>query len=172
MSNMKQAKVLIARDNGEYRIKVEGRANFECSPPLRNFAHGLDCQDCKGIFIDLSECVGMDSTFMGILAMMGLKAKKCSFTVNIVNADENMKNLLNGLGLQKIFNYVEISAIESTQKWEDTVKATDKTEKAETVLEAHETLMRVDKENIPRFKTVVDFVKKDLGREDKPESPK
>ncbi len=167
---MKQAKVLIARNNGEYHIKVEGRANFECSPPLRNFAHGLECQDCKGIFIDLSECAGMDSTFMGILAMMGLKAKKCGYTVSIVNADANMKNLLNGLGLQKIFNYTEISEVELTQKWEDTGKSTDKTEKAETVLEAHETLMKVDKENIPKFKTVVDFVRKDLGKEDKPES--
>ena len=61
---MKQAKVLIARSNAEYHIKVEGRANFECSPPLRNFAHSLDCQDCKAIFIDLSECAGMDSTFI------------------------------------------------------------------------------------------------------------
>ena len=163
-----QTKVLISRDNGEYHIKVEGRANFECSPPLRNFAHSLE--DCKGIFIDLSECAGMDSTFMGILAMLGLKAKKCGYTVSIVNADGNMKNLLNGLGIQKIFNYVEISEIESTQKWEDTGKSTDKTEKAETVLEAHETLMKVDKENIPKFKTVVDFVRKDLGKEDKPES--
>ncbi|MFA6567609.1 MAG: STAS domain-containing protein [Victivallales bacterium] len=167
---MKQVKVLIARDNGKYRIKVEGRANFECSPPLRNFAHSLECQDCREIFIDLSECVGMDSTFMGILAMMGLKAKKCGYTVNIVNADVNIKNLLNGLGLQKIFNYVEISEIELTQKWEDTGQSADKTEKAETVLEAHETLMKVDKENIPKFKNVVDFVKKDLGKEDKPES--
>ncbi len=167
---MKPTKVLISRDNGEYRIKVEGRANFECSPPLRNFAHSIECQDCRGISIDLSECVGMDSTFMGILAMMGLKTKKCGHTVDIVNADANMKNLLNGLGLQKIFNYVEMSEIEATQKWEDAGKTTGKTEKAETVLEAHETLMKVDKGNIPKFKTVVDFVRKDLGKEENPES--
>jgi anti-anti-sigma regulatory factor len=167
---MKQAKVLISRDNGEYRIKVEGRANFECSPPLRNFVHNLEAQDCKAIFIDLSQCAGMDSTFMGILAMMGLKAKKCGCTVNIVNADVNIKNLLAGLGIQKIFNYLEISEIESNQKWEDTGKSADKTEKAETVLEAHETLMKVDKDNIPKFRTVVDLVKRDLGKEDKPES--
>jgi ERCC4-related helicase len=102
--------------------------------------------------------------------MMGLKAKKCGCTVNIVNADVNIKNLLAGLGIQKIFNYLEISEIESNQKWEDTGKSADKTEKAETVLEAHETLMKVDKDNIPKFRTVVDLVKRDLGKEDKPES--
>ncbi|MCX6984906.1 MAG: hypothetical protein NT118_09190, partial [Lentisphaerae bacterium] len=63
---------------------------------------------------------------------------------------------------------VEISEIESMQKWEDAGQSADKTEKAETVLEAHETLMKVDKENIPKFKTVVDFVKKDLGKENNP----
>ena len=45
--------------------------------------------------------------------------------------------------------------------------STDKTEKAETVLIAHETLMEVDKQNIPKFQNVVDFVKKDLHKEDK-----
>jgi len=42
----------------------------------------------------------------------------------------------------------------------------DKTEKFETVLEAHETLMKVDEKNIPKFQNVVDFVKKDLAKED------
>ncbi|OGV39067.1 MAG: hypothetical protein A2X48_18075 [Lentisphaerae bacterium GWF2_49_21] len=164
---MKQAKVLIARENGKYHIKVEGRANFECSPTLRNFASSIDEHDCKGIFIDLSECVGMDSTFMGILALIGLKTKKIGFLTNIVNASENNKKLLNGLGLQKIFNYTTSSEIESQQRWVDAVSSSDKKEKAETVLQAHETLMEVDQQNIPKFQNVVDFVKKDLTKEDK-----
>jgi len=106
---MKQAKVLIARDNGAYHIKVEGRATFECSPPLRNLANSLDAHDYQSIFIDLSSCVGMDSTFMGILAMIGLKAKKLGSSVRIVNANDSNKNLLNGLGLQKIFIYTSTS---------------------------------------------------------------
>ena len=163
---MKQAKVLIARENGAYHIKVEGRATFECSPPLRNFANSLDEQDCKGIFIDLSACAGMDSTFMGILAMIGLKAKKLGSLVSIVNASDNNKNLLNGLGLQKIFTYTTTSEIESHQRWMDAGTSIDKTEKAETVLIAHETLMEVDKQNIPKFQNVVDFVKKDLQKEE------
>lgn len=164
---MKQAKVLIARKNGQYHIKVEGRATFECSPPLRNFANSLDEHDCKGIFIDLSGCVSMDSTFMGILAMVGMKAKKIASSVSIVNASENNKNLLNGLGLQKIFTYTTSSEIESQQRWMEAGSSSDKMEKAETVLEAHETLMEVDKKNIPKFQNVVDFVKKDIGKEEK-----
>ena len=164
---MKQAKVLIARENGKYHIKVEGRANFESSPPLRNFTGSIDEHDCKGIFIDLSECVGMESTFMGILALIGLKTKKIGFLTNIVNASENNKKLLNGLGLQKIFNYATSSEIESQQRWVDAGSSSDKKEKAETVLQAHETLMEVDQQNIPKFQNVVDFVKKDLTKEDK-----
>ncbi len=164
---MKQAKVLIARENGQYHVKVEGRANFECSPPLRNFANSLDEHDCKGISIDLAGCVGMDSTFMGILAMIGLKARKIGACVSIVNASDSNKNLLNGLGLQKIFSYASSSEMESRQRWVDAEPSSDKGEKAETVLEAHETLMEVDKNNVPKFQNVVDFVKKDLGREEK-----
>ncbi len=164
---MKQAKVLIARHNGEYHVKVEGRANFECSPPLRNFANCIDEHECKGIFIDLSGCIGMDSTFMGILALIGLKTRKFGSVTNIVNASESNQKLLNGLGLQKIFNYMTLSEIEAQQRWVDAGSSSDKKEKAETVLEAHETLMEVDNKNVQKFKNVVDFVKKDLGKDEK-----
>jgi len=167
---MKQAKVLIARDEGAYHIKVEGRANFDTSPPLRSFANSLDKEGLAGIYVDLSECVGMDSTFMGVLAMIGLKSKSFGVILTIVNADENCKKLLNGLGLQKILAYTEQTKPEN-QNWADVLSNADKTERAQTVLQAHDTLMKVDKDNIPRFKNVVEFVKKDLEKNDSQNNP-
>ena len=167
---MNNTKILLAFQNGEYLVKVKGRANFETSPPIRTMTKNLETNKPLGITFDLSECTGMDSTFMGILAMVALKAKNLGLTMKISGADENCRKLLNGLGLNKIFAYVD-EASKDNVAWSDSgASASSRLETAKTVLEAHETLMNVDEENVKRFKNVVDFVKKDIESEEKKKS--
>ena len=104
---MKNAEVLIASNDGVYSIKVNGRATFECAPPLRSLAKELENVVFKKIDVDLSACTGMDSTFMGILAMLGLRAKKIDAVMTIFNAGDLNKSLLFGLGLKKLFTFSE-----------------------------------------------------------------
>ena len=104
---MKNAEVLIASNDGVYSIKVNGRATFECAPPLRSLAKDLENVMFKRVDVDLSACTGMDSTFMGILAMLGLRSKKIDAVMTIFNAGELNKSLLFGLGLKKLFNFSE-----------------------------------------------------------------
>ena len=99
---MKNAEVLIASNDGVYSIKVNGRATFECAPPLRSLAKDLENVMFKRVDVDLSACTGMDSTFMGILAMLGLRSKKIDAVMTIFNAGELNKSLLFGLGLKKL----------------------------------------------------------------------
>ena len=42
--------------------------------------------------------------------------------------------------------------------------AADKIVNAQTVLDAHKTLMDVDEENVKKFEKVVDYVQKDLDK--------
>src|SRR5258708_9361746 len=54
-------------------IKIAGRANFTASVDFRTLVYGL-AQQCQFRFVlDLSECQLMDSTFLGVLAGIGLK---------------------------------------------------------------------------------------------------
>lgn len=158
---MKNSDLLIAHNKGAYTIIVEGRANFDYGLPLRNFAKNLDSNFTR-ITIDLRACVGMDSTFMGIMAMIGLKAKKHNVTVEILNADKNNRYLLEGLGLDKLFKFSASDICEvCREKLAPDAKSCSMLNKAETVIEAHQTLMTIDKENIPKFEKVVEFAKKD-----------
>ncbi len=161
---MKKADLLIAHNKGAYTIIVEGRANFDYGLPLRNFAKNLDNKFTQ-IAIDLRACVGMDSTFMGIMAMIGLKAKKINVQVEILNANKNNRYLLEGLGLDKLFKFAD----KDTSNICDEKIAPDMTPSsilntAETVVDAHKTLMEVDKKNVPKFKKVVDFAQEDVDK--------
>ena len=168
---MQNANLSIAGENGVYAVKASGRATFECAGPLRDLAKKLEAEEFSKVDVDLSDCQGMDSTFMGILAMLGLRARKIGAVMNIVNAGELNKSLLYGLGLKKLFNYTEgevilpekenISANVSSGKMD--------LDSARTVLDAHKTLMDVDDSNKKKFEAVVDMVQKDIDRLNKDE---
>jgi anti-anti-sigma regulatory factor len=160
---MKRADLLIAHNKGVYNIKVEGRANFEYGLPLRNFAKNLEGKFEK-VCIDLTSCTGMDSTFMGVLAMIGLKARKVGGIVEIVNADANNRHLLIGLGLEKLFVFIDRQETMENVDWQQSESEKDRLTTAETVVEAHQTLMDVDQNNIPKFEKVVEFAQEDIDK--------
>ena len=160
---MKRADLLIAHNKGVYNIKVEGRANFEYGLPLRDFAKNLEGEFEK-ISIDLKSCTGMDSTFMGVLAMIGLKSRKIGAVVEIINADANNRHLLIGLGLEKLFVFVDRQVIQENIEWQQSESGQDRMATAETVVEAHQTLMNVDQNNVPKFEKVVEFAQEDLDK--------
>ena len=161
---MKKADLLIAHNKGAYTIIVEGRANFDYGLPLRNFAKNLD-NNFTQIAIDLRACLGMDSTFMGIMAMIGLKAKKNNVQVEILNADENNKYLLEGLGLDKLFKFVDKDTCNiCDEKIPQDSDSCSVLNTAETVLDAHKTLTRIDKSNIPKFDKVIEFAQQDVDK--------
>lgn len=161
---MKKADLLIAHTQGVYNIKVQGRANFECAPPLRNLAHNMD-KGFKRISIDLTGCSGMDSTFMGVLAMLGLQVREGG-KVEIVNADKDNRHLLEGLGIEELFDFVNKDNNESDKdrKWVRPEEKSSQVDQAETVYSAHDTLVRVYDGNKAKFEKVVEFAKKDLDR--------
>lgn len=162
---MSSGETIICGGGDRYAVKVVGRGTFECVAPLRNLAKDLDSAQFRQIDIDLADCQGLDSTYMGVMAMMALRAKKIQAVISIYNASDLNRNSLYGLGLKRLFQFtegtVEMSALNAA---EAPAPADDKIAHATTVLEAHKTLMNVDQGNVEKFEKVVDFVQKDLDR--------
>jgi len=110
----------------------------------------------------------MDSTFMGVLAMVGCKGRQKSCPIEIVNIDQVKRKLLKGLGLERLFIFSHTTT--TNVNWESlcntTSDAQDGTqlEKARSILEAHEALVDVDKKNKPKFKNVIEFLKEDIKK--------
>jgi len=160
---METGEVFLSDKDGIYSIRVKGNASFACAPPLRELAKKLAAEQFAGLKIDLEECTWMDSTFMGMLAMLGLNAKKKGAPAEIYNASEQNEKLLCGLGLKKVFGFkagpftvgddIPAASNESTPEG-----------RARNVLDAHQTLMDIDEGNVQKFEKVVEYVKKDIDR--------
>jgi ABC-type transporter Mla MlaB component len=159
--NSKDLQILRMPDG--YMIKVAGRANFEYGMPLRAFVRSLE-DDYGLVRIDLKECVAMDSTFMGILAMLGLKSKKNNSPIEIVNSSEYTQSLLKSLGLTNLFHFVEGEYPPGTGETFAADGPQDMLETAETVVEAHKTLVDADAANQEKFKEVINYAEKDLKK--------
>src|SRR5688500_9318749 len=54
-------------------VKVAGRANFSGSVDLKTLVNSMWAKGYHHFVLDLSECLLMDSTFLGVLAGLGLK---------------------------------------------------------------------------------------------------
>ena len=169
---MQNGELFISSRDGVYRIRVIGRATFECAPALRSLVGSLEQETFRQIRIDLTSCRWMDSTFMGVLAMIGLRARKISAEAVIVNADAQNESLLCGLGLRKVFQFTkeESSSAEpvpgETSADPSAPASPEDLDNAKTVLAAHETLMDVDDENRKKFSNVVSMVRQEIRKKE------
>lgn len=141
-------------------ITAVGRANFEYAVSIRNLVNKNEGH--KTIRVDLQQCLAMDSTFMGVLSMAGLKAADNGSSVEIYNASEVLKKSLYDLGVDELFVYKEgspgiaVRYIASSEA--------DMLTKAETVVEAHQKLVEADDANAERFDDVIRYAGQDVER--------
>ncbi|HOW97978.1 MAG TPA: STAS domain-containing protein [Kiritimatiellia bacterium] len=155
-------------------IRVVGRGSFKISASLKEFAvHALDA-GCRRIVLDMAECVGMDSTFMGVLAGLAFRLRAVpEGRIVIVNLNPRTRGLLATLGLDEAVETHMAGATPADLEpllargealTELPAEERGQAETARTMLEAHENLVRLSPENLPKFKDVLTFLREDLKK--------
>lgn len=151
-------------------VKVQGKGSFLNSGSLKQFAQEMVSRGYREFIIDLEECAGMDSTFMGTMAGVALRLRELGQGhLHVVHCGNRSLELLSGLGLDQIFEIHTNGAAspecrQINERARDAVER-EKSEQARTMLEAHEALCEAAPENLLRFKDVLDYLKQDLHTE-------
>jgi anti-anti-sigma factor len=153
-------------------IRIPGRANFSSSVDFKTLVNELRGRGIDHLVLDLGECSTMDSTFLGVLASMVLKTQEQkddfgrALNLELLNPNPRICDLLENLGvvhLFKIAHQTTPSAAVFEPVTRDRVDA-EKDEFTKTCLEAHQALMDINPENIPKFKDVARFLAEDLKK--------
>jgi len=158
--------VLVGRDFA--CLKIAGRANFTFSPDFKTLLTELSQKGYNRFIIDLSECVLMDSTFLGVLAGFGIKLNQADASdqrgIELLNANARVTELLENLGALHLFKTTSGALPLPDDIQACTPESINPTheEITRTSLEAHQTLMSVNPENVSRFKDVTQFLAEDL----------
>jgi anti-anti-sigma factor len=146
-------------------VKIAGRANFTSSPDFKTLLEELGQKGYRHFVIDLSECVLMDSTFLGVLAGFGMKLNTSGERgIELCRPNARVAELLENLGALHLFKLVE-GPLELPGEFKTCApEASNPTHEEITriSLQAHETLMKVNPENVARFKDVTQFLAEDL----------
>lgn len=149
-------------------VKVTGRGSFKISATLKQFlAEMVAKQPVSMVVIDLAKCIGMDSTFMGVLAGLSGRLSQSGQTLELINLSEKNAQLLATLGVDRVVAHYRNSHghdLDNEQTMPLSAESSTKKELAETALKAHEELVEIAEENRPRFKRVIEFLKEDVDR--------
>lgn len=142
-------------------IKVAGPANFSLGVDFKLVTSQCCEEGNRALLLDLSNCSNMDSTFLGIL--VGLTGRLDR--IELLNPCERVVDLVENLGVLDL-----VSVGKGPNPFDGQLERAESTnagkrELAEASLEAHHTLMRLNPENVPRFKDVAKFLEEDLGRQ-------
>jgi anti-anti-sigma regulatory factor len=149
-------------------LKIAGRANFTFSPDFKTLLTVLSQKGYHRFIIDLSECMLMDSTFLGVLAGFGIKLNQAGAPdqrgIELLNANARVTELLENLGALHLFKTTSGALPLPDDIQTCTPKSINPTheEITRTSLEAHQTLMAVNPDNVDRFKDVTRFLAEDL----------
>ncbi len=170
---MAEAQILVARRGGIVVIRVLGRATFKVSRDLREYGVRVIQEDATSVIVDLSECKGMDSTFIGVLAMIGLEGHD-KVELVIVNANDAHRRLLESIGVSRLWKFTEepVPDVDWKSLCVAASGAADIKSLGSTVMDAHQTLMDLDPQNVPKFKDVVELLTAEMGENEMKEGNK
>lgn len=158
---MENAQLLMAEQGPLILFQLHGRGTLKLCREFSLYCDGLLARDdIKSVMLDLANCSSMDSTFMGILVKIGIRARG-RLALLVVNANSRHRDLLDGVGVSRVWKYIDKPVPNLT--WATLATATagsvkDMAGKSQIILEAHRALMEIDPANIPKFQNVVDMI--------------
>ncbi len=170
--NNKAEGLFACLENEKCWVRVQGRGSFKLSSNLKAFLeNAVEEKGVTFISIDLKDCVGMDSTFMGVLAGLSGRLTRKGVDFGLINLDKKNFNLLQTLGIDQVIKHqlLEDVAVEQGSCMIDggidlSTPDDDKLTTAETMLVAHQTLADLNDENIGRFQNVINFLEQDVRK--------
>jgi anti-sigma B factor antagonist len=163
------AKMQVCIDDKSAFVRINGRANFTSSVDFKALLDRLLQTGYTCFVLDLTECVLMDSTFLGVLAGFGLKLNspqpdKVERIIQLFNPSARISELLENLGVLHLFKVTEGETHAPPNASDVKNTNASREEVTRTCLEAHKTLMNIKPENVTRFKDVAAFLAEDLKR--------
>ena len=154
-------------------MRVEGKGSFQNSVQVKRCFQAMITRGERHFVVDLEHCPIMDSTFLGTLTGAALNLREHGGgEVAVVNANARNQQLLSSLGLDHILDVDREGTKFATERKTICEELGDcgqpvdpccKADQAQHVLEAHEALTRANRENLTRFRDVIDFLEKEVS---------
>lgn len=155
-------KYLVHTQDKEAQLVIRGRASYLNCMGVSEFFDTIIRAKYKKATIDLGECTGLDSTFLGIIAKLAIKLRAINGSFSCVvlqNLGDRNLEVVQNLGIDKITK-LETKA---TLKAENCDFLGNIPSSKPAMLEAHKSLIEADGDNAKKFEDVISYLSKGLS---------
>ncbi|EGG99592.1 Anti-anti-sigma regulatory factor (antagonist of anti-sigma factor) [gamma proteobacterium IMCC2047] len=157
---MNSGKILVAKNNGVYVLKLNGDVRLTLCAALDIFLEKMIAEpDLQAVFIDLSDTVGIDSTSLGFLAKISILTQKTyAWKPTIIATSDDITRLLLSMSFDQVFNIIDERIDEAVDLGElPEIEASEQDTKQQ-VIEAHKILMGLSDDNKAKFQELVSML--------------
>ncbi len=149
--------ILVAEENGNHLIKLCGDVRLTLSISFDRFIDEMFMHEFNSVTFDLREAEAVDSTTLGLMAKIALRAQKVGGKPCVVVDSDSIVRVLDVMGFRDILEIVngsdlpsasEASPLPSILASEDEMKS--------KVIEAHKILIALNQTNAMNFRELVE----------------
>lgn len=155
---MQAGKILVAQHLGTYVIKLVGDVRLTLCTTIDDYFCAMFADSSfVGVVVDLTEAEGIDSTSLGLIAKLAIKAKNQFRNVPlVVSPKPDITRLLTSMGFDRVLDIRE-SAEDSVAVDLGELPAvnTDQEGIRKKIIEAHKVLMDLNEKNRAAFSDLV-----------------
>ena len=154
---MQEGKILAAHHNGAYVIRLVGDVRLTLCTTIDEYFQGMfDDPDFASVWVDLCDAEGIDSTTLGLLAKVSIRAReRFGYRPVIISTNESITRLITSMGFDIVFDIRteaiagddDLRALAATASSEEGVRA--------RVIAAHRVLMGLNEDNRAKFQELV-----------------
>ena len=147
----------LAQSLGRAFIQIRGKGSYKNAHLIKENSQDLINQGVINFTFDFNACTGLDSTFLGVLAGLALQSRQLNGELALINLHNRNLELIENMGMHSlvtvshdanfpkhVLNFEPIEEHSST-----------KPETTQTMIEAHEALIKIHEENRARFENVI-----------------
>jgi anti-anti-sigma regulatory factor len=156
----------IARQGDTVYTRVVGLGTMTNSVTFKEFADRMVQEGFRRFIVDLAECRGVDSTFMGLLLGLSQAGKGLGKdALVIVNAGAHCRKQLESIGLHRLLKIEDAPADlpRGVELHELPEAETSPVARLKLIVKAHQDLIAIDKKNEEKFGAFLRDIRKNLG---------
>jgi anti-anti-sigma factor len=154
---MQEGSIFSALVDGSYVLKFIGDVRLTlCSSLDTHLENSLNNPEIKEILIDLTQVEGIDSTSLGLIAKLSLKAKERNLPKPaLVSTNQDITRILLTMGFDHVFVLMDQLPSSSQELKQLPLVQESVEEMQQRIISAHKVLMDLNETNREAFKDLV-----------------
>lgn len=159
---MNQGSIFYAMRDNHYVIKFTGEVRLTlCSSLDAHIEKVVSSNECEHVLVDLTEAICLDSTTLGLIAKLAIRAKDQGLPVPVlVSIHEDVTRTLLSMGFDQIFVLLDVLPLTQYELVQVPLVQESVEEMQERIIKSHKILMSLNDSNYEAFNSLIAVLEK------------